>query len=72
MKARHSLIHDTFTLEQGAPPGGPLMTYERRILDTVPGERIINSYVPAAAGERFSVSLSTVEFLPDGEGSCCA
>lgn len=36
-------------LEQGAPPGGPLITYESRILD--------------------SVSLSTVEFLPDGTGA---
>jgi hypothetical protein len=35
----------------------------------VPGERIINSYVLAAAGERFSVSLSTVEFLPAGTGT---
>lgn len=35
----------------------------------MPGERIINSYVLAAAGERFSVSLSTVEFLPDGTGT---
>jgi uncharacterized protein YndB with AHSA1/START domain len=116
MKAKHSLIHDTFTLErrypsapakvyryfseseyrkrwfgstedwsqrshsldfrvggqeleQGAPPDGPLITYDSRILDIVPGERIINSYVLAAAGERFSVSLSTVEFLPDGTGT---
>jgi len=30
-------------LEQGAPPGGPLITYDSRILDIVPGERIINS-----------------------------
>ncbi len=35
----------------------------------MPGERIINSYVLYAAGERFSVSLSTVEFLPDGTGT---
>jgi uncharacterized protein YndB with AHSA1/START domain len=56
-------------LEQGAPPGGPLMTYESRILDIVPNERIINSYVLAAAGERFSVSLTTVEFVPDGKGT---
>ena len=35
----------------------------------MPGERIINSYVLSAAGERFSVSLSTVEFLPDGIGT---
>ena len=56
-------------LEQGAPPGGPLITYDSHILDVVPGERIINSYVLAAAGERFSVSLSTVEFLPDGTGT---
>jgi uncharacterized protein YndB with AHSA1/START domain len=56
-------------LERGAPPGGPLITYDSRILDIVPGERIINSYVLAAAGERFSVSLSTVEFLPDGTGT---
>jgi hypothetical protein len=38
-------------------------------LDIVPGERIINSYVLSAAGERFSVSLSTVELLPDGTGT---
>ena len=116
MKANHSLIHETFTLErrypsapgkvfryfsepqcrklwfgatedwsqrshsldfrvggqeleQGAPPGGPLITYESHILDIVPDERIINSYVLAAAGERFSVSLCTVEFLPDGTGT---
>jgi uncharacterized protein YndB with AHSA1/START domain len=116
MKAKHALIHDTFTLERrypsapakvyryfseveyrkrwfggdegwsqrshsldfrvggqelahGAPPGGPVITYDSRILDIVPGERIINSYVLAAAGERFSVSLSTVELLPDGTGT---
>ena len=117
MKAKHALIHDTFTLvrrypsapakvyryfsepeyrtsagsilpktgasvptastsaweatswRKGAPPGGPLITYDSRILDIVPGERIINSYVLAAAGERFSVSLSTVEFLPAGTGT---
>ena len=116
MKAKHSLIHDTFTLErrypsapgkvyryfsepqyrkrwfgatedwsqrshsldfrvggqeleQGAPPGGAFVTYEGRFLDIVPGERIINSYVLAAAGVRFSVSLSTVEFLLDGTGT---
>ena len=40
-----------------------------RILDIVPDERIINSYVLSAAGERFSVSLSTVELLPDGTGT---
>jgi uncharacterized protein YndB with AHSA1/START domain len=56
-------------LEQGAPPGGLLITYDSRILDIVPGERIINSYVLAAGGERFSVSLATVEFLPDGSGT---
>ena len=116
MKAKHALIHDTFTLErrypsapakvyryfsepeyrkrwfgstedwsqrshsldfrvggqeleQGAPPGGAFVTYEGRFLDIVPGERIINSYVLAAAGVRFSVSLSTVEFLLDGTGT---
>ena len=52
-----------------APPGGALITYDGRIVDIVPGERIINSYVLAAAGERFSVSLSTVEVLPDGTGT---
>src|SRR3984957_1888205 len=98
MKAKHALIHDTFTLErrypsapdkvyryfsepeyrkrwfgctenwsqrshsldfrvggqeleQGAPSGGILITYDSRILDIVPRERIINSYVLAAAGE---------------------
>jgi len=56
-------------LEQGAPPGGPLITYDSHILDIVPGERIINSYVLASAGERFSVSLTTVELLPDGIGT---
>jgi len=45
------------------------VTYEGRFLDIVPGERIINSYVLAAAGVRFSVSLSTVEFLLDGTGT---
>ena len=103
MKAKHALIHDTFTLERrypsaptkvhryfseakyrmrwfgstddwsqrchsldfrvggqelepGAPPGGPLITYDSRVLDIVPGERC-------------SVSLSTVKFLPDGTGT---
>jgi uncharacterized protein YndB with AHSA1/START domain len=55
--------------EQGAPPGGPLITYDSHILDLLPGERIINSYVLAAAGERFSVSLCTVELRPDGTGT---
>jgi uncharacterized protein YndB with AHSA1/START domain len=103
MKAKHALIHDTFTLERRYPsapakvyrhfsepeyrkrwfgstedwshrshsldfrvggqeleqgaPGRPPITFDSRILDIVLGERIINSYVVAAAGEHPGVTI---------------
>lgn len=38
-------------------------------MDIVPGKRIVIAYTMSMAGHIFSSSQSTMEFLPDGEGT---
>lgn len=55
---------------RGQPPGGgPLFTYEVLYQDIVDGARIVYSYEMTMDGKRISVSVATVEFLPDGAGT---
>jgi uncharacterized protein YndB with AHSA1/START domain len=49
--------------------GASVFTYEARIEDIAPGERIVYSYFMTLDGRRISVSLTTVEFRPDGTGT---
>ena len=56
-------------VNRGGPPGGPVYTYESTFRDIVPGERIVSTYEMAADGDRISVSVATVEFLADGDGT---
>lgn len=48
---------------------GPPMTNDNVYHDIVPARRIVSSYDMTAAGKRFSVSLSTLEFEPSGDGT---
>jgi uncharacterized protein YndB with AHSA1/START domain len=54
---------------RGGPPGGPVYTFEAVYRDIVPDVRIVTTYEMAMDGTRISVSLSSVEFLPDGDGT---
>ena len=45
--------------------GGPLITNDTVYQDIVPDERIIIAYAMAVEEQRISVSLATMEFLPE-------
>ena len=55
--------HET---NRGGPPGGPLYTYDAEFRDIVPERRVVTTYEMHADDDRISVSVATVEFLPDG------
>jgi hypothetical protein len=77
--ARKALLELSVRASQGLPlflrAGVPqaLVRFHRRLEPTFPQPRLPRGRPGAgarrAAGERFSVSLSTVEFLPDGTGT---
>ena len=54
---------------RGGPPGGPVYRVEGVYHDIVPDQRIVYSYVMYADDARVSVSLQTVELLPEGTGT---
>lgn len=52
------------------PTNGPMHIYDARIEDIVPNERIVYSYDMSLDDEkRVSVSLTTVELEPEGDGT---
>ena len=53
----------------GGPAGGPVHSFEARYQDIVPNERIVSTYDMHLDGARISVSLATVEFKPEGNGT---
>jgi uncharacterized protein YndB with AHSA1/START domain len=53
----------------GGPPGGPVHTYRATYQDIVPNERIVYGYTMDADADRISVSVTTVEFAPAGDGT---
>jgi uncharacterized protein YndB with AHSA1/START domain len=53
----------------GAAPNGRAYRFEGVYNDIVPNERIIYSYEMFIDGALISVSVATVEFKPDGEGT---
>jgi uncharacterized protein YndB with AHSA1/START domain len=50
-------------------PDGPLVTYNAVYQDIVPNERIVYSYDMHEDDKHTSVSLTTVEFKPEGKGT---
>ncbi|MEU5696440.1 SRPBCC family protein [Actinosynnema sp. NPDC020468] len=53
----------------GPVEGGTVYRYHARYQDIVPNERIVTTYEMYADDRRLSVSVATVEFLPEGEGT---
>ena len=51
----------------GDVPGGPSYRYDAVYQDIVENERIVYTYDMHLDGRRISVSVATVELLPDGE-----
>ncbi|MGH3797435.1 MAG: SRPBCC family protein [Pseudonocardiaceae bacterium] len=57
-------------VNQGSHEGGPTLTFESRYHDIVADERIVYSSTMTAAGhDTATVSLTTVEFVSEGEGT---
>jgi uncharacterized protein YndB with AHSA1/START domain len=55
--------------DTGGPVGGFVSTMNAVYHDIVEHERIVYTYEMLIDGERISVSLSTIELEPDGEGT---
>ncbi len=56
-------------LSVGRDPGGSLHEFRGRFHDIVDGERIVFAYDLELDGRLLSVSLTTVELRPDGDGT---
>lgn len=56
-------------VNHGGPDGGPVMTFESFYRDIVPGERIVYSSTLSAGNDVMTVSVTTVELTPAGEGT---
>jgi uncharacterized protein YndB with AHSA1/START domain len=54
---------------EGGPKGGPIHSFDALYQDIVPNERIVYSYDMHLDGKRISVSLTTIEFKPEGTGT---
>jgi uncharacterized protein YndB with AHSA1/START domain len=58
-----------FRWGDGSPFPGQAMVNATVYQDIVPGRRIVFAYTMALEGRIFSASLSTVELMPEGEGT---
>jgi uncharacterized protein YndB with AHSA1/START domain len=56
-------------VSKGGPKGGPVHTYQAIYWDIVPDSRIVYTYEMLQDEVRASVSLTTVDFKPEGEGT---
>jgi uncharacterized protein YndB with AHSA1/START domain len=54
---------------RAGPPDGPVFTYEATYQEIVPDERIVYGYTMDADDTRISVSVTTIEFAPAGDGT---
>jgi uncharacterized protein YndB with AHSA1/START domain len=54
---------------KGGPPDGPVYSFDAVYHEIVPDERIVFGYTMDADETRISVSVTTVEFAPDGDGT---
>jgi uncharacterized protein YndB with AHSA1/START domain len=62
----------TKTVIGGGPFKGTSLTNDSVYLDIFPNQRIVFAYTMTLGDQRISVSLATVEFLPDGKGTIMA
>ena len=53
----------------GGPDGGPVMTFETFYREIVPQERIVYTSTMSSGSEGITISLTTVEFKPAGDGT---
>ena len=53
----------------GSHEGGPRLTFESRYQDIVPDERIVYTSTLSAGDVVSTVSITTVEFSPEGQGT---
>jgi uncharacterized protein YndB with AHSA1/START domain len=56
-------------VNRGGPEGGPVFTYDALYQDIVEDERIVYTYDMHLNGQRISVSVATVEFKPQADGT---
>jgi uncharacterized protein YndB with AHSA1/START domain len=56
-------------VNRGGPPDGPVFTFQATYQDIVPNERIVYGYTMDTDGTLISVSVTTVEFAPAGDGT---
>jgi uncharacterized protein YndB with AHSA1/START domain len=56
-------------VNSGGSPGGPQHAFSSRFHDIVAGERIVFAYDLLIDHRLISVSLTTIEFVPDGRGT---
>jgi uncharacterized protein YndB with AHSA1/START domain len=54
---------------RGGPEGGPTYSYEAHYQDIVPDRRIVATYEMYLDDARISVSVTTVELRPEGDGT---
>ena len=54
---------------ESGPKGGPWSAFVAIYQDIVPNERIIYTYEMTLDGKRISVSVSTIELKPEGNGT---
>jgi uncharacterized protein YndB with AHSA1/START domain len=57
------------TMSASHPDGSATFTFDACYQDIVEDSRIVYSYEMTMNGRRISVSVTTLEFLPDGDGS---
>lgn len=54
---------------RGGPPDGPIFTFDACYQNIVPDRRIVYSYTLDMGETRLSVSVTTVEFKPEDDGT---
>lgn len=54
---------------RGGPAGGPVFTVDARYHDIVPGKRIVYTYEMARDDTRVSISLVSIDLLPEDGGT---
>lgn len=54
---------------KGGPPEGPIFTFDACYQEIIPQQRIVYSYTLDSDDRRISVSLTTVELIPEGSGT---
>ena len=56
-------------VNRGGPPDGPVYTFDAEYRDIVVDQRIVTTYEMYAGEDRMSVSVATIEFVPDRDGT---